>query len=52
MADRLYNIRERYNKWDFERQEKYKQEAQQVCDELGFASENMCKALQMAIDEY
>ena len=52
MADRLYNIRERYNAWDFQRQEKYKKEAQLVCDELGYASENMRLALQKAIDEY
>jgi len=30
----------------------YRKEAQLVCDELGYASENMRKALQQAIDEY
>lgn len=52
MADRLFNIRERYKAWDLERQEMYKKESQLVCDELGYASDNMKKALQLAIDEY
>ena len=52
MADRLYNIRERYNGWTKEHQDMYKKEAQLVCDELGYASINMKKALQLAIDEY
>ena len=52
MADRLYNIRERYAGWSKEQQNLYKKEAQVVCDELGFASENMREALQQAINEY
>lgn len=52
MADRLYNIRERFSEWSLEHLEKYKQEAQLICDELGMYCENMRQALQLAIDEY
>lgn len=52
MADRLFNIRERYAKWTKEKQDKYKAEAQFVCDELGFACETMKNELQKAIDNY
>ena len=52
MADRLYNIRERYLGWTLEHQEMYKKEAQLVCNELGYASINLKNALQQAIEEY
>ncbi|MBR4998298.1 MAG: bifunctional (p)ppGpp synthetase/guanosine-3',5'-bis(diphosphate) 3'-pyrophosphohydrolase [Clostridia bacterium] len=52
MADRLYNIRERYDAWTKEKQDKYKAEAQFVCDELGYACKTMKNVLQQAIDEY
>ena len=52
MADRLFNVRERYAKWTTEKQNKYKQEAQFICNELGYACEDMKKALQNAIYNY
>lgn len=52
MADRLFNIRSRTESWDKLRQEAYKKEAQMICDELGYASENLRKALQEAINIY
>ena len=52
MADRLFNIRERYAKWDKTRQDNYKNEAQFICDELGYACENLRQELQNAIDIY
>lgn len=52
MADRLFNIRERYAKWTKEKQDKYKAEAQFICDELGYNCEQMKNELQRAIDEY
>lgn len=52
MADRLFNVRERYLKWTKEKQDKYKVEAQYVCDELGYACENLRLELQKAIDNY
>lgn len=52
MADRLFNIRERYAPWSKEKQDAYKIEAQFVCDQLGYACENLRKELQKAIDNY
>ncbi|MBQ8615604.1 MAG: bifunctional (p)ppGpp synthetase/guanosine-3',5'-bis(diphosphate) 3'-pyrophosphohydrolase [Clostridia bacterium] len=52
MADRLFNIRERYSKWTKEKQDKYKIEAQHICDELGYACGNLRLELQKAIDKY
>ena len=52
MADRLFNVRERYNLWTKEKQDKYKLEAQYICDQLGYACENLKKELQKAIDKY
>ena len=52
MADRLFNIRERYSVWTKEKQDKYKIEAQFVCDELGYACLEMKQALQDAINSY
>lgn len=52
MADRLFNIRHRAKNWSKEKQDRYKIEAQLICDELGYASKNLKKALQEAIKEY
>ena len=52
MADRLFNIRSRAKMWSKEKQEKYKLEAQYICNELGYCSENLKKVLQQAIDVY
>ena len=52
MADRLFNIRARAKAWTKEKQDKYKIEAQFICDELGYCSLNLKKALQQAIDVY
>ncbi|MBR6779015.1 MAG: hypothetical protein IKM43_02555 [Clostridia bacterium] len=52
MADRMFNIRERYSAWTKEKQDFYKSEAQYICDELGYASQNMKDALQQAINLY
>lgn len=52
MADRLFNIRERAKSWTKEKQDRYKKEAQFICDELGYCSQNLKQALQQAIDVY
>ena len=52
MADRLFNIRARAKMWTKEKQDKYKQEAQYICDELGYCSKNLKQALQEVIDIY
>lgn len=52
MADRLFNIRERFSGWDKQKQDNYKQEAQLICNELGCYSANLKQALQQAIDVY
>lgn len=52
MADRLFNIRERYSAWDNQRQNNYKMEAQFICNELGYACKNLKNELQNAIDLY
>ena len=52
LADRLFNMRERLPIWSKEKQEAYKKEAIMICDELGFASENLSKALKEAIENY
>ena len=52
MADRLFNIRGRATSWTKEKQDRYKIEAQFICDELGYCSQNLKQALQKAIDIY
>lgn len=52
MADRLYNIREPFITWSKEKIAKYKIESQFICDELGYACENLKNELQTAIDNY
>lgn len=52
MADRLFNIRSRAKNWSKEKCDRYKIEAQLICDELGYASKNLKKALQKAINVY
>lgn len=52
MADRLFNIRNRAKNWTKEKQNRYKVEAQLICDELGYCSSNLKKALQQAIYVY
>ena len=52
MADRLFNIRARALSWTKEKQDRYKVEAQFICDELGYCSQNLKQALQQAIDIY
>ena len=52
MADRLFNVRNRAPNWNKQKQDTYKEQAQLICDELGYASKNMKKALQQAIDKY
>ena len=52
LADRLFNIRERYKLWTKDRQDKYKLEAQYICDELGYACKRLKQELQKAIDTY
>jgi (p)ppGpp synthase/HD superfamily hydrolase len=52
MADRLFNIRQRAESWTKQKQDRYKVEAQFICDELGYCSENLKKALQEAIEKY
>ncbi len=52
MADRLFNIRERYKKLTLEKQNKYKLESQFICDELGYACKTLKEELQKAIDNY
>jgi len=52
MADRMFNMRERFKYWSVEKQDKYKIEGQMICDELGYASQNMKQALQLTINSY
>ena len=52
LADRLFNIDGRVPTWSTEKQEAYKKEAIMICDELGFASNNLRNALLMAIKNY
>ncbi len=52
MAYRLFNIRGRAKAWSREKQDKYKIESQLICDELGYACENLKNALQEAIEKY
>ena len=52
MADRLFNIRKRFTGWTQEKQNAYIKEAQFICDELGYACENLKQVLQNAINKY
>ncbi len=52
LADRLLNVRDRFADWTEEKLEKYKKEAQYICDELGYACDNLKNELQKAIDVY
>ena len=52
MADRMFNMRERYKFWSIEKQDNYKAEGQMICDELGYASQSMKQALQETINAY
>lgn len=52
LADRIFNLRSKVVDWTPEKQKSYKAEGQLICDELGYASETLRKALQDTIDHY
>ena len=52
LADRLFNVRCRVPVWSEVKSLKYKQEAQLICDELGYACEPLKKDLQEYINRY
>ncbi len=52
MADRMFNMRERFPYWDKAKQDNYKIEGQLICDELGFMCENLKNELQKTINNY
>ena len=52
LADRMFNMRSRCSYWDKQKQDNYKIEGQMICDELGFACENLKNELQKTIDNY
>jgi len=52
LADRLFNMQSRVPVWSKERQEEYKNEAQLICNELGFSNEFLKIKLQSAINSY
>lgn len=52
LADRLFNIRDRVPTWSEQKQLAYKQEAELICKELGYASKSLKKSLIEAIENY
>lgn len=52
LADRLFNLYDKIPNRTRDKYEFYRDEAQLICDELGYASETLKSQLQKAIDEY
>ena len=52
MADRMFNIRCRVSSWTKEKQEHYKQEAEFICEALGYVDDGMKKDFKNLIENY
>lgn len=52
MSDRMFNIRCRVPSWDKEKQEAYKDEAEFICENLGYANAKMKQDFEELIKNY
>ena len=52
VADRMFNIRDRVESWNSEKQEQYKEEARLICEELGELFLPAKEALEEQIEKY